>query len=99
MAVINAGIPIKDYLCACSAGFVNETPLMDINHVEGFIGGTELNLAILRKSEAIVCDELTARIHRDHMNKLRQIAIQGCKDIYEILDVAVRKHAALNQSC
>lgn len=97
--MINAGIPIKDFLCACAVGFVKEIPLMDVCHVEGFVGGTELNLAIHRKSEAIVCDELTARIHRDHMNKLRQAAIQGCKDIYEILDAAVRKHAALNQSC
>ncbi|KFM76181.1 Exosome complex component RRP41, partial [Stegodyphus mimosarum] len=79
LALINAGIPLKDYLCACSAGFVNETPLMDVNHFEAMLGGAELNLAILKKSQAIVCDELTARLHRDHMPKIRQIAIEGCK--------------------
>lgn len=99
LAVINAGIPMKDYLCACSAGFVNETPLMDINHLEGFLGGVELNMAILKKSEAIACDELTARIHKDHINKLREIVLQGCRDIYPVLEAAVRRHASLNQSC
>ncbi|KAF8771165.1 Exosome complex component RRP41 like protein [Argiope bruennichi] len=88
LALINAGIPLKDYLCACSAGFVNETPLMDINHFEGFLGGTELNLAILKKSELIACDEMTERLHTDHIGKIRKIAIQGCKDIYAILDAA-----------
>ncbi|GFU33951.1 exosome complex component RRP41 [Nephila pilipes] len=94
LALINAGIPLKDYLCACSAGFVNETPLMDINHYESFLGGTELNLAILKKSELIACDEMTERLHTDHINKIRKIAIQGCKDIYAVLDAAVRKHAS-----
>lgn len=98
LAVINAGIPMKDYLCACSVGFVNETPIMDINHIESFLGGTELNLAILRKSETIVCDELSARIHKDHMKKLRKLALLGCIDICAILDAAVRKHAAQIQS-
>ncbi|GBM63850.1 Exosome complex component RRP41 [Araneus ventricosus] len=94
LALINAGIPLKDYLCACSAGFVNETPLMDINHFEGFLGGTELNLAILRKSELEACGEMTERLHTDHLMKIRNVAVQGCKDIHVILDAAVRKHAA-----
>ncbi|GIY35772.1 exosome complex component RRP41 [Caerostris darwini] len=93
LALINAGIPIKDFLCACSAGFVKETPIMDINHYESFLGGTELNLAILKKSELIACDEMTERIHIDHIGKIRKIAIQGCKDIYAIMDAAVRKHS------
>ncbi|XP_015922660.1 exosome complex component RRP41 [Parasteatoda tepidariorum] len=95
LALINAAIPLKDYLCACCSGFVNETPLKDINHYESILGGTELNLAMLRKSEMIVCDELTARIHRDHLGKIRKMAMQGCHDISAILDAAIKKHLAL----
>lgn len=28
LAVIDAGIPVTDYVCACSAGFVQESPLL-----------------------------------------------------------------------
>ncbi|XP_054713184.1 exosome complex component RRP41-like [Uloborus diversus] len=94
LALINAAIPMKDYLCACSVGFVKETPLMDATHFESLFGRTELNLAILSKSEEIVCDEITARLHKDHMKKIRRLAIKGCKDMHAVLDSAVRKHVA-----
>ena len=28
MALIDAGIPLKDFVCACSAGFIEDTPLL-----------------------------------------------------------------------
>lgn len=92
LALINAGVPLKDYVCACSAGFVNETPLMDISHIEGMLGGTELNLAILPRSGSIVCQELTARIHKDHLAAVFKAAFSGCNDVYAVLDSVVRKY-------
>lgn len=28
MALIDAGVPIKDFVCACSAGYIEDTPLL-----------------------------------------------------------------------
>ncbi|XP_054715204.1 exosome complex component RRP41-like [Uloborus diversus] len=93
LALIDAGISLKDFLCACSSGIINDEPLVDINHFEKTLGGAELNLAVLQKSGAIVCDELaTERLHRDHIAKIRYKALEGCKQTYEILDAVVRKH-------
>ena len=28
MALIDAGVPMKDFVCACNAGFIDDTPLV-----------------------------------------------------------------------
>jgi len=34
LALIDAGIPIKEYVCACSAGCVEDTPILGIIYTE-----------------------------------------------------------------
>jgi len=92
LALIDAGIPMKDYVCACTAGFASETPLVDVSYMEGAGGGPELILAILPRSEQIVLLEMTSRVHVDHLEKMLEVASKGCKDMYAVLDQAVREH-------
>ena len=33
MALIDAGIPLKDFVCASSAGYIEDTPLLGIPHI------------------------------------------------------------------
>ncbi|KAF6038136.1 EXOSC4 [Bugula neritina] len=54
LALIDAGIPMKDIVCACSASFMKETAVVDINHLEETHAGTEIVMAILPKTEQIV---------------------------------------------
>lgn len=28
MALIDAGVPMRDFVCACSAGYIEDTPLL-----------------------------------------------------------------------
>ncbi|GAB1598985.1 exosome complex component RRP41-like [Argonauta hians] len=92
LAIIDAGIPIKDYVCACSAGFINETPLVDMSYIEESSGIPELITAILPQSEEVVLLEMNSRLHEDNLKKVLNQATKGCKDIYQILNEAVRNH-------
>lgn len=92
LAVIDAGIPMRDYVCACSAGFIEDTPLADLNYVEEATGGPQLALALLPKSEQIALLEMNARLHEDHLEAILQAASKACKDVYAILDQVVRQH-------
>ncbi|XP_076373556.1 exosome complex component Ski6 [Tachypleus tridentatus] len=94
LALVDAGIPIKDYVCACTTGFVNDAALVDISFVEESLGGPQLTVAILPKSEQIVLLEMTSRLHVDYLNKVLKTAVKGCKDVYLILDEAVRNHVS-----
>ena len=53
LAIIDAGIPIKDYVCACSVSLVRDTPLIDINHLEESSGSPYINLALLPNYDQI----------------------------------------------
>lgn len=93
MALIDAGIPLKEYVCACTASLANnDIPMVDVSHQEEVIGGPTLTVAALPMSGKIVLMEMSQRFHLDHLPKVLEKALQGCKDIKTILDEAVRRH-------
>lgn len=93
LALIDAGIPIKEYVCACTASLANnDIPMLDISHQEEVMGGPTLTVAALPISGKIVLMEMSQRFHLDHLQKVLEKALQGCRDIKQILDEAVRLH-------
>ena len=93
LALIDAGIPLKDYVTACTAGYINDRVLVDVNSHESSIGnGSELTMAMMPKSGEIVLLEMAQRFHVDHLEKVMDAAMEGCKDIHTILDKVVQTH-------
>ena len=92
LALIDAGIPMRDYVSACTASLVNDIPLVDINSLESTTGGPELTVAVLPKTGEIVLLEMSQRFHMDHLEKVMDVALEGCQNIYTILDKEVRRH-------
>lgn len=82
LALIDAGIPMKDYVSACAVSFVNDKPLMDINYLEESFGGPKLSLALLPKSGNIVMFQMDSRLHVDNLDKVLDLAKKGCTDIH-----------------
>lgn len=94
LAVIDAGIPMKDYVCACSASYLRDSPIVDINYLEESSGSPEITVAVLPKSEQIVFLEMNGRLHEDNLSKVVDMAVKGCKDVYGVLDRTVREHVS-----
>ncbi|XP_070575131.1 exosome complex component RRP41-like [Ptychodera flava] len=92
LAVIDAGIPMRDYVCACSSSLIEDTPVVDISYLEESAGGPEMVVAILPRSEQIVLFQQNSRLHADNLEKVLDIGIQGCKDIFAVLDQAAKEH-------
>lgn len=92
LAVIDAGIPMRDYVCACSAGFIEDTPLVDLSYIEEAAGGPQLAMALLPKSDRIALLEMNSRLHEDNLERVMDAASKACKDVYAVLDLAVREH-------
>ena len=90
LAIIDAGIPIKDYVCACSVALVRETPLIDISHLEESSGNPHFTLALLPNYDQIVLMESASRMHVDYLDKMIESAMIGCKDIYAILNKYIK---------
>merc|ERR1712013_508615 len=69
---------------------VADTPLVDVSSLEATTGGPELTVAAHPKSGQIVLLEMSHRFHLDHLDKVMEVALAGCRDIHTILDAAVR---------
>ena len=92
LAVLDAGIPMRDFVCACSAGVVDGTALADLSHVEEAAGGPQLALALLPASGQIALLEMDARLHEDHLEQVLEAAARASRDVHTVLDRVVRQH-------
>ncbi|KAF3699415.1 Glycosylphosphatidylinositol anchor attachment 1 protein [Channa argus] len=79
LAVIDAGIPMRDYVCACTVGFVDDTPLADLCYAEESGGVSSLALALLPRGGQIALLQMDARLHQDHLETLIESAMTACK--------------------
>jgi exosome complex component RRP41 len=102
LALIDAGIPMKDFVCACSAGYATaldmEKTLADLNYREesSFAGqpAVQLTAAILPQRKTLVLSQCEARLPSfDAMERVLETAMEGCQAIYEIMQAAVRERA------
>ncbi|KAJ3069028.1 Exosome complex component RRP41 [Quaeritorhiza haematococci] len=93
LALIDAGIPMDDYVCACSAGFANETVILDLNYLEESTDIPSLTVALLPKSGKVIMVSMENRMHLDHLEAVQQLASDGCTQLFDVLDETTRKKA------
>ncbi|NWZ59747.1 exosome complex component RRP41 [Haliaeetus albicilla] len=91
LAVMDAGIPMRDYVCACSAGLAEDTPLADLSSPEEAVGGPRLVLALLPASGQIALLQLSARLHQERLEAVLEAAGQACRALHAVLDRVVRE--------
>ncbi|XP_074001760.1 exosome complex component RRP41 [Numenius arquata] len=91
LAVMDAGIPMRDYVCASTAGLAEETPLADLSSPEEAAGGPRLVLALLPASGQMALLQLSARLHQERLEAALEAAGQACRALHAVLDRVVRQ--------
>ncbi|RKF57245.1 Exosome complex component SKI6 [Golovinomyces cichoracearum] len=97
LALVDAGIPMRDYISACTAGSTSthsdndETadPLLDLNNTE------EQELPFLTVATLGATDDISVllmetRVHFRRLEGMLLVALDGCKQIRQILDGVIR---------
>lgn len=93
LALIHAGIPIKDVVCACSSGYINEQPIVDVNYLEESLGSAPFcTIAMLPKTKQILSMESSGRIHVTAIEKVINAAMKGCEEILEVMKQTILSH-------
>lgn len=98
LAAVDAGIPMADYVAACTAGSTSSyaagddsaDPLLDLNHQEE----TELpglTVATLGSSDRVVVLNCESRVQASRLEGMLAVAVDGCKQMRTILDRVVRE--------
>lgn len=48
------GVPLRDLVGACAAGYLDSTPLLDLNYLEDAGGGPDVSVALMPHTGKIV---------------------------------------------
>ncbi|NXV24523.1 EXOS4 protein, partial [Cepphus grylle] len=91
LAVMDAGIPMRDYVCASTAGLAEDTPLADLSSPEEAAGGPRLVLALLPATGQMALLQLSARLHQERLEAALEAAGQACRALHAVLDRVVRQ--------
>lgn len=91
LALINAGIPLYDYVLATSVGYLAKTALLDVNRVEEAGNGNPvLTLATYgRQPGRVLLLTGDARVGADSLEGMGELARVGIGRIFDWLDGSV----------
>lgn len=107
LALIDAGIPIKNYAIGCTVTMTDSSSrendestlgvgVLDANYVEECAPGVTLSIVALPRdddsSKIVFAQGAGLRLHLSRLESLRTRALHGCREIKSILDAAVRRH-------
>ncbi|XP_026431499.1 exosome complex component RRP41 homolog [Papaver somniferum] len=81
LALADAGILMRDLATSCSAGYLNRTPLVDLNYVEDSAGGPDVSVGILSKMDQVTLLQMDAKLPMETFETVMQLAVEGCKKI------------------
>ena len=99
LALIDAGIPMSDYIVACTSGSIssynsneeNADPLLDLNGMEE----QELpflTVGTLGAGEKVSVLVMETRVQVGRLEGMLAVGVDGCKQVREILDQVIRRH-------
>jgi exosome complex component RRP41 len=106
VALVDAGIPVKDILCSCSAGYAgqgagsDDKTLLDLNRQEesSYAGQNAVCLpcAMLPQRGTVVMAQCEARLPDfDTMDRVLGAAMDGCRAVFDIIQAAIRERASI----
>ena len=99
LALVDAGVPLKDLVCACSAGLgSSDMTLVDLNRREESSQGGQpavnLPCAMLPQRGTVVLAQCEARLPSlAILDQVMEAAMDGCRAVFDILQAAIRERA------
>jgi len=92
LALINAGIPMKDFVCSSTVGNIQGKYIIDLNQQEEQQQTPQLTLTIMPQRDEIVALTCESRVHHDTYNDMLDSATQACQQLFQLM-----KHSVLEQ--
>ena len=84
VALVDAGIPMRDLVAACAAGKVADTIILDVNNEEDQAGQADMPVGYMPGLEKVTLLQLDGVLTPDEYKKCVQVGIDGCKLVYDL---------------
>ena len=89
VALIDAGIPMRDIPVACAAGKIDGQIVLDLGKEEDNYGDADLPVAISPRTGEILLLQMDGHLTYDEFNEAFDLAVQGCHIVSEIQKKAI----------
>lgn len=90
VALVDAGIPMRDLVVACSAGKVDGEIVLDLNDIEDKEGEADLPVAYMPKLGKVTLLQMDGVLTQEEFDRSLKLALEGCKKIYEFQKEALK---------
>jgi len=97
VALVDAGIPMRDLVASCAAGKMDGQLVLDLGDYEDKEGEADVPLAYMPKSEQVTLLQMDGILSQEDFNGCIDMAIEGCKQVYEVQREALKKKYGLEE--
>ncbi len=97
VALVDAGIPLRDLVAACSVGKYEGRIVLDPNDHEDKYGEADLPIAYMPNIGSITLLQMDGLLSVEEVDRCMALAIEGCKRIYEVQREALKKKYAVGK--
>jgi exosome complex component RRP41 len=93
MALADAGLAMKDLVCAVSVGRVDDKLLVDLDYKEESYEDApvaDIPIAMMPNHDKVTLLQMDGLVSKDELKKLLEMGKKVCKDIYEVQKKALK---------
>ncbi len=91
LALVCAGVPMKDMITACSVGKVNGELVVDLNGEEDNNSEVDMSFAMMSSKKKITVLQMDGVLTKDELLKLIENARKNCEKIYGMQKDVIKK--------
>ncbi len=96
VALVDAGIPMKDIPVACAAGKIEDQIVLDLGKQEDNFGSADLPVAISPRTGEILLLQMDGHLTVNEFDKALDLAIKGCHIVSDIQKKAIAEKYSSN---
>ncbi len=97
VALVDAGIPMRDLVAACAVGKIEDRIVADLGDYEDKKGQSDMPIAYMPKLGKVTLLQQDGTLTPEEAEKALNLAIESCKKIYEIQREALKKKYGIDQ--
>ena len=83
--LVDAGIPMRDFVVSCEAGCLDGTPMIDLNRKEEMGNGPKLTVSTLPRTGDVISMNSTSKVSKEIFAEMLSMATEGCDHVFSAL--------------
>lgn len=91
VALVDAGIPIKDLVVSCAAGKYDGRLILDLGDYEDKMGEADVPVGYMPKLGKITLLQMDGILSPEELEQCISLAMEGCEQIYEVQRESLKK--------